>query len=227
MESQKFTHDNEVVEPAHKLGRPKKNQKNQPTHFISIPIQNDKIIDNLFTLNCDLLDCNADVEKHILPSSSYHLTLCTLRIANDEERTEVGQILKSVLKSKEVTAMIPIQLKFKDVGEFYNKVFFVKSDSTDEIAKLDYIRKMVLSELEKNQINTAGNYYEFVPHLTVFKIRKEKQVFDKATVMTLLNEKVWQDYKDFDFGTQNINEFQLCRMGLVDHTYPVDFKIRL
>jgi 2'-5' RNA ligase len=230
LENERFTKDEENEEPAHRLGRANrnvKNQKNQPNYFVSIPIRNKAIIDRLFDLNCDLLDSNIKIEKYILPSSSYHLTLCTLKINNDDEKSEVCQILKNVLKSEQVKQKFPITLSFKDVGEFYNKVFYVKSDSTNEIDKLDFIRRLVLAEFEKNQISTAGNYYEFVPHLTVFKIKKEKQVIDTDTVMTLVNDKIWTNYRGVEFGSEELNEFELCRMGgdiMVDKTYPVEFK---
>ena len=227
----KFTHDdNNDEEPAHKLGRVKKSQKNQPNHFVSIPIQNSDLLKNMFKLNCDLLDVNQKVEDYLVPSTSCHLTLCTLRIDNDADLIKVRDILDKVLRSDQIMKYFPITLDFEDISEFYNKVLYVKSNCIAEVEKLDDIRKELLKEFDDACVNTAGNYFDFVPHLTVFKVSKAKNTISDDSVMTLMNESVWQNYKDFKFGSEKINELQLCKMTrniMALKTYPIEHSVKI
>ena len=75
-------YDEEVV---HKLGRAKTPaSKLPPNYFVSIPIKNQELVDKLDNLAKDLLESNQYVENFLLPTSSYHLTLCTLRIESPD-----------------------------------------------------------------------------------------------------------------------------------------------
>ncbi len=230
LENEKFVPDESNEELANKCGRNKNwNTKSQPNYFVSIPIDNQSLKDKLFKLTCDLLDTNQTIEKYLVPDTSYHLTLCTLRIDTDLEMNKVQAVLDKVLKSERAKKFLPIIVNFQGICEFYNKVLYVKSDNDEATRKLEALKTIILKELEDASVNTAGNYYEFVPHLTIFKLAKNTNSFGTETVMTLLKDSIWDGYKDSHFGEQGVSEFQLCKMTNINlcKSYPVEYTVRI
>lgn len=231
LENVKFIPDESNEEIVHKMGRNNKNhtQRSQPNHFISIPINNFGLKTKCFELICDLLDSNPEIEKYLVPASSYHLTLCTLRLDSYDEHLKVQEILDNIFKDENVLKNFPISLEFKDISEFYNKVLYVKSEDHAVNTKLDDLKNLILEKFRENNINTAGNYYEFVPHLTIFKLAKNNNTFGTETVKSLVKNEIWTDYMDKEFGCQEIKEFQLCEMTNINlsKSYPVVHSVKL
>lgn len=200
----------------------------RPNYFISIPIRDNLINDKLFQLTCDLLDTNPRIEKYLFPDTAFHLTLCTLRIDSDEDLNIVKKILDKVFKSEKIKDEFPIELDFQGIGEFYDKVLYVKSKNKNDTDKLDYIKNEILKELRDNSINIAGNYYEFVPHLTIVKIQKDSGD-SKDSITHMLPPAFWERFESCHFGKQDVKTIQLCQMGNINVTrkYIVDHTITL
>jgi len=156
-----------------RVGRAHKQQKEpeKPNYFLSIPITDKKVRENFKKIKSSLIEDNYEVEGMILPEDSLHLTLCTLRIVGGEEMENVCKLLQEIGESEEFLAKFPIEITFEGVGSFYDKVFFI--DSKEHLESLKAVKEMVLKRFEEANVNTAGNYYDFVPHLTVFKISKK------------------------------------------------------
>lgn len=230
LENEKFTPDESNEEQTYKCGRARISKTNsQPNYFISIPIDNTNLKDSLFKLTCDLLDSNEKIENYLVPSTSYHLTLCTLRIDTDFEMKKVKDILDRVFKSEAAFKNFPISLKFQEICEFYNKVLYVRSDNAEQNEKLESLKNLILKEFTDASINTAGNYFDFVPHLTIFKLAKNTNSFGTDTVTSLVDKSIWDGYKEFDFGAQQINEFQLCKMTNINlaKSYPIEYSVKI
>lgn len=225
LEDQKFIPDVSQEEAVHKCGRVKKNAlASRPNYFVSIPINDTSIKEKLFQLTCDLLDFNSKIDKYLFPDTSYHLTLCTLRIDSDEELKIVKNVLDKVFKNEDVLSEFPIEIDFQGIGEFYDKTLYGKSADKNASDKLDYVKDIILKELKNNSINIAGNYYEFVPHLSIVKIDAK---IDSLTQM--LPAVFWEQFKDFNFGKQNVDTLKLCQMGNINlnRNYVVDHKINI
>ncbi|CAF1103749.1 unnamed protein product, partial [Brachionus calyciflorus] len=210
-------------EPRNKIG---KNQvrDEQPTHFISIPIN--KLKSNFDKLNYDLLEFNQEVESFLVPDASMHLTLLTLRAETSEEIEITKNIMNEIISSEEFKKIGPISLKFKGIGEFYQKVLYSKCES-DCIDKLKLLKNLIFDKLSMANVNTAGNYYDFVPHLTVFKI-KNNMNNSNMCVNDFVSEFLWDKYESFDFGNEIINEIKLCKMTniFVSKAYPVEHSVQ-
>lgn len=171
-----------------------------------------------------MLDFNSKIDKYLFPDTSYHLTLCTLRIDSDEELKIVKNVLDKVFKNEDVLSEFPIEIDFQGIGEFYDKTLYGKSADKNASDKLDYVKDIILKELKNNSINIAGNYYEFVPHLSIVKIDAK---IDSLTQM--LPAVFWEQFKDFNFGKQNVDTLKLCQMGNINlnRNYVVDHKINI
>lgn len=228
--------DEPSTEEVNHVGRVRNGGKNedQPNYFISIPINSVEIREKFSLLTNDLIESDPNVEELIVPASSLHLTLCTLRLNDKDEIQKVQQALKWLASdSVFLGENFPIRIKFEGVGEFYNKVMFVKCHS-DDLGKLEKVRKTILKKLSDEEISTAGNYYDFRPHLTVFKISGESVSRGAAaasrneahrTVSEIVSKDMWKKYEDFKFGEMNVEELELCKMVNIFRSmaYPVEF----
>lgn len=235
--------DFEESEEVHKLGR-SKTTKLPPNYFVSIPIENNELINNLVNFNNEILDANKAVEDFLVPPTSYHLTLCVLRIENPDELEAAKMSLVDTISKyfefvKEEEKSKSIKLKFEGIGEFFNKTFFVKCLS-DQLAAIETLKKLILENFETKKLITTGNYYEFVPHLTIFKIKNRPSNFlssgskktslnntQNSTVRSIVDDKLWQKYQNFNFGEEFLEKISLCKMcNIFDlKSYPIEFLV--
>ena len=203
--------------------------KSEPNYFISIPISEKKICDNFEKLTEEIRETCQDLGEILVPVTSLHITLCTLRIDSDDDLITTKKTLDGLYS--EFKQYLPIEMKFKNFGMFFNKVLHIKCQT--DIEKLNEMKKSVLDSLRKANINLAGNYYDFVPHLTVLKINSKflssEKNKGKNNLNNLIDIELLEKYEDFEFGVQNVNELQLCKMvNIFSHqVYPIEFKMNL
>ena len=112
--------------------------------------------------------------------------------------------------------------------------------------KVETLKRQILENFKQNNVNTSGNYYEFVPHLTTFKIKSrpnaqaasadivsEKKIFMNTkqynSVRSLVDEVLWAKYASFYFGTETLTTVELCKMCNIFEfkSYPVEFSASL
>ena len=196
-----------------------------PNYFISIPINDDLIRFNFNKLSTDIAESSPEISELLVPVSSLHITLCTMRIDTAEELATVSKVLESIKDKLE--ECLPINLNFKDFGVFFNKVLHIKCNC--EIEKLRKVKDLILDNLRSKNINLAGNYYDFTPHLTVLKITSKFSSKGKDNLNDFIDVNLLERYEDLEFGAQNVTEFQLCKMVNIFSysTYPVEFGINL
>ncbi len=248
LENVKYTPELEEKEEVNKVGRvkhsnpqPKKNDysntgSEEPNYFISIPITNAEVKKNFAKFTEELVESNSDVQNFLIPGSSLHLTLCTLRINNSDELSLVKNIMESFELDKDLAKeFLPIGFKFQGIGEFYDKVMFVKCE-IEKIEMLREFRKLLLEKIENSGVSVAGNYYEFVPHLTVMKISQSSlksvnvsTASNCFNVSDFVSKGLISKYDKFSFGEHSLDQIELCKMVNIFtfKIYPVEFSARL
>ncbi len=235
-----YTPNVDVEDEVHRVGKNNSNKSSttlEPNYFISIPINNSIIRENFFNLTNNLIvSSSGQLEDFIVPQKSLHLTLCTLRINDKEEIEQVKKVFDSLNSEKEfLSENMSINFKFKGLGSFYDKVLYAKCEC-DNLDKVKNLRKKILDKLEEAKLSLAGNYYEFVPHLTVLKISasafknsNNSNKFSNLILSELIDEEVLSDYKNYSFGEQDLNEIELCKMVNIfsQKTYPVEYTLNV
>ncbi len=198
-----------------------KSRSSSPNYFLSIPIDCSEIRSNFSRLRDDLIRVTPEIEEILLPESSLHLTLCTLRIDNGEELQEAIEILKTI----DFKSAGELKLCFKSLGTFFDKVLYIKSD--DDIKNVSDLRQMILDALGTCNIDMAGNYYDFQPHLTVGKIKNNN--CNLESMGNLVDKALFRKYENFMFGKQLVTELHLCKMvNIFEYfTYPVEYTFKL
>lgn len=230
LENQVFTRESEISddnEEINRVGRAN-NKSTEPNYFVSVPVVDSEMKKNFAELKNDLVKANSNIESFIIPETSLHLTLCTLRIEKSEELEKLKQLLKDLGSCSEFSENFPVNIIFEGLCEFYNKVLYVNCLG-DDLVKLGKVKNLILDKLKENEISTAGNYYEFHPHLTVFKIGNTKSGSATDTVRDLVSKDLWTKYANFKFGHMKIDELDLCKMCNIFscQTYPVEFSLKV
>ena len=210
----------------------KKKVDERPNYFVSIPINGTNVKKNISKLAEDLCNLNPEIEDFLVPTPSMHLTLCTLKVEDSDELELTKNVLESLALEEEFIKDKSVEFKFNGLGEFYDKVLFVKC-KVERMEKLKTIRETILEKLSNAGVNVAGNYYEFVPHLTVLKISQSsvKMHANKSaqfTVSDMIEKRLLEKYKEFEFGVQILEKIELCKMTNIfnSKTYPVEYTLK-
>jgi 2'-5' RNA ligase len=84
----------------------------RPTHFISLPLRNKSLNENVLKLHKDLMEISNVPQEALIPTQRLHLTLFVLTLTNDQQ---IQQACKSLHLFDLVLASI--LMKFKDYGK--------------------------------------------------------------------------------------------------------------
>jgi 2'-5' RNA ligase len=182
----------------------------KPNYFLSIPITDPSLITNYITYREHLL---ASQPSLFSLSSSHtrsfdphhlHLTLLTLRLDSLLQIEQCIIALKRIQEEIHYHCSYPerICLEFNGIDTFYGKTLFMKCQQN---IRLENLRTLIISRLceqqqkqKMNEIFFAGNYQEFIPHITLFKNkRKFSLIYQNET----------------SFGKQTIDALQLSSIG--------------
>ncbi len=135
----------------------------------------------------------------------------TLRIENSSQIDQCKIALKRFQEEIRYHCSYPepIYLEFNGIDTFYDKVLYIKCKQNQ---RLENLRTLIIERFceqqqkqNLNEIFFAGNYYEFIPHITLLKCkRKFSSIYQNEN-------------KDINFGKQTINSLQLCSIGKNEH----------
>ncbi|CAF4003120.1 unnamed protein product [Adineta steineri] len=183
----------------------------KPNYYLSIPISDSTVIKNYISYRDHLLSSyptcfslrtnSSDDPPHL------HLTLLTLYIESKSDIDQCILALKQIREEIHYHCSYPehICLEFDGIETFYDKVLYVKCKQNQ---RLENLRTLILERLSEQQqkqklsnIFFAGNYYEFIPHITLLKCKRK------------FSSICQNESKEISFGKQTINSLQLCSIG--------------
>ncbi|KAK6738649.1 hypothetical protein RB195_020642 [Necator americanus] len=195
------------------------------THFIAIPCSSPEVI-KAFEMFKEAVIANERVPedsrnpKLFTAPIKLHITVCVLWLFDDEEKKKAGDVINGC--RDEITSLLP-QLPFEvDVNGVETweddpsnvKVIYggIRSEPLQNMC--DVIRKKLvvagLSPTKEKSISTIDSSVRM--HMTLMKStyadRDKPTAFDAAVIL--------EEYKDYHFGTFNINKICICSINTVD-----------
>ncbi|KAI3380449.1 hypothetical protein SNEBB_001675 [Seison nebaliae] len=195
------------------------NDKNDaPTHFLAVTPRSFELDEQLSKIQECLLNCSKDFLYFFIPRSAAHITLFTLRI-EDHEMEQVLQLMNEEYeklsrseKYKELFSK-PINMKFGELNTFYSKVLYVECIFPPLFTQF---RHDLYDKLIDQHVRMCGNYYEFVPHLTIMKISRRRPVMANCNIKNIPLA-VYQSSKfllrDYEAELMDIHLFQMSFGG--------------
>ncbi|CAF1339228.1 unnamed protein product [Didymodactylos carnosus] len=197
----------------------KKDSELKPNYFLAIPVTDSSVIKNYLEFRQYVLDTEPTLVKHCLSFQSdlLHITLLTLRLDNQFEIDQCMSTMKALQEELKYYCTYPEHLKLYFFGceTFYNKTLFINCRKHD---RLEGLRKILIERFQSNNINLAGNYYEFIPHLSLIKMKQKLKTIPSA---------IYKKYQQSDFGVQNVEAIQLCQIAPADSQQRCTFTLDL
>ncbi|XP_030052405.1 A-kinase anchoring protein 7 isoform X2 [Microcaecilia unicolor] len=189
----------------------KKEKKSKPNYFISLPVRNQKILDNIRTLQDTVVQKEHRLSKAMIPQGTFHLTLFVLHLANEEEialavcaLTETKSLVEELLGGR------PLVLSFHGIGEFRNAVVFVRLKGSDPAeATLTMITKTMMKLFKEKGI-LIGENNTFTPHLTFMKLSRSPKLRKQG--LKKIDPSLYEDFKNHYFGDETVTNLDLCAM---------------
>jgi 2'-5' RNA ligase len=182
----------------------------KPNYFLSIPITDPTLITNYIAYRDHLLSSYPSLFSSRANSSDpphLHITLLTLRIETSPQIEQCTIALKRLQEEIRYHCSYPepIYLELNGIDTFYDKVLYVKCKQNQRLENLRTLIVERFSEQQQkqklNEIFFAGNYYEFIPHITLMKCKRR---------FSSINQ---NETKEIFFGKQTIDSLQLCSIG--------------
>lgn len=161
--------DNSQTNTSHQ-SRPVKHDK--PNHFIALPITSQHVIDAAQSIQRQYAELSElDVSRYETEGHNLHITLCAVRINNEDDLDTVNQILYETVLDQSVKINKPFN--FEKMDTFWNRVLFVSANFDESFHQfVIFLRR----ELKRAGIRIFDDDCEFVPHMTLLKFPKSVNV---------------------------------------------------
>ncbi|XP_029450438.1 A-kinase anchoring protein 7 isoform X2 [Rhinatrema bivittatum] len=189
----------------------KKKKQTKPNYFISVPITNQKILDNIQTLQDTVVQKEHRLSKAMVPQGTFHLTLFVMHLSSEEEialavcaLTETKSLVEELLHGR------PMVLSFQGISDFRNAVVFVRlAEGDPAAATLTMITKTMMKLFKEKGILIGANN-AFTPHLTFMKLSRSPKLHKQG--LKKIDPSLYEDFKNHYFGDEILNNLDLCSM---------------
>ncbi|CAF1172302.1 unnamed protein product [Adineta ricciae] len=185
----------------------------KPNYFLSVPITDSTLLAHYISYRDHLLSTYPSYFSARTNSSDsvhLHVTLLTLYIESTTYVDQCATVLKQLQEELRYHCSYPepICLEFNGVGAFHDRLLYIKCKHNQRVENLRTLIVERFSEQQQKQKLTnlffAGNYYGFVPHITLLKCKRK------------LSSVCPNEFDEKSFGKQTIDCLQLCSIGKID-----------
>ena len=147
---------------------------------------------------------NEILKDGCLKEKELHVTLCMLRLNNDEEKARALAVLKSMQSI--LVCMLPRTrfLVLEKLGNFRGRVLHVEVLQDAVLSKFVAILMLKLTD---TGIVTCGNREPYAPHVTVLKLSRP---MCRTMNSSQIDSAYYLPYANDHFGDQAVERIQLC-----------------
>lgn len=186
-----------------------KTPKQRPNYFVAVQISNDEIRESLHKVQDRILLQEERLEKSMISLKTLHITLMVMYIGDPETNSRAKKALHNVYQEyDDDLSKNPLQLEFKGLSHFQNKVVYAKVSNEDASQRLSSLAQSVKEHFAAYSLFTTDTKDRFTPHLTVAKIDFK----NKYKGVNKINPLFYKDYVNEYFGSQTIESIQLLSM---------------
>ncbi|XP_010881245.2 A-kinase anchor protein 7 isoform X1 [Esox lucius] len=188
----------------------KKKEAKRPNYFVSIPITNRKISEDVEAVQALVMQRDARLTRALVPVGSLHITLLVTHLSSEEEVNlavcavdQMKAALQDALRGRELI------LPFQSIGQFRNEVAFVELAPGEHLTTLAQIAAVVRKTFEEKGLPSCDNK-AFEPHLTFMKLSRAPQL--RRQGVKKLAPELYSDYAQHHFGLERVFRLDLCSM---------------
>ncbi|XP_035696177.1 leukocyte receptor cluster member 9-like [Branchiostoma floridae] len=195
----------------------KPTSSNRPNFFVAVRITDPDILRVAKHFRTCIFERSPVLDAALAQVEKLHVTLCTLRINNQDELDAARRVLRDL--KRESARLLPpsLVLKFRGVETFNNRVVYAAPEDSPAFRALAARVKSLLSDAG---LNMAGSHEEYNPHLTLLNLSRSmcrEMVSCGALSSEGVDPALYDQFLDRDFGAQAVEELHLCSMGSTRH----------
>ncbi|XP_040285076.1 A-kinase anchoring protein 7 isoform X2 [Bufo bufo] len=188
----------------------KSKKQKRANYFVSLPITNVKILDDIHTIQNSVLQKDDRLSKAMIPQGSFHLTLFVMHLASEEEVTvATSALLDSKKPIEEILQRNVLVLPFSGISDFKHEVVYVNLTDEASIAALKQITEATGKIFMEKGISVTG-CKDFVPHLTFMKLSRAPKLRKQG--IKKIDAHLYKDFQDHCFGEETLTRLDLCSM---------------
>ncbi|XP_053566659.1 uncharacterized protein LOC128656660 isoform X2 [Bombina bombina] len=185
-------------------------KKTRANYFISIPISNPKILQDIQTFQNAVLEKDERLSKVMIPKGSFHITLFVMHLATEEE---TNLAISALLDCKEPVGEI-LQEKtlifgFDGVSDFKNQVVYGKIIENDSVSTLKEMTDTLVKIFKEKGLSPMG-LKSFVPHLTFMKLSRAPKLRKQG--LKKIDPGLYESFNYHNFGDEVFHQIDLCSM---------------
>ncbi|XP_075777058.1 uncharacterized protein LOC142827113 isoform X2 [Pelodiscus sinensis] len=187
----------------------KKQLREMPNYFVSIPITNDQILDKIEDVQELIFTKEPDLLRALIPVQTMHLTIIVAHLRTEEEvKKAILALEQSKTKVEAILQGKLFNMTFHGIGQFNNQVIYVKM-SEDQQHIFNKIAEAVEGSFNDMGLDITGSK-DFKPHLTFLKLSKAPALRRKG--YRKISSDLYKEYEDSPFGTEIFSQIDLCAM---------------
>ncbi|XP_077342993.1 A-kinase anchoring protein 7 isoform X2 [Lithobates pipiens] len=188
----------------------KSKQQKRPNYFVSLPITNSKIQDDIQTIQDSVLQKDNRLSKAMIPKGSCHITLFVMHLASEEDVTlAVNALLESKKTVEEILRGVTLILTFCGISDFKREVVFAQTTLGNAETTLKQITETMGKIFEEKGIAVIGSK-DFVPHLTLMKLSRAPKLRKQG--IKKIDTSLYKDFQSHYFGEEFLQRLDLCSM---------------
>ena len=181
--------------------------RNRPSHFICIQVTDEEVGAQVQNIQDHITKYTPQLREGCHPPTSLHVTLCMFKLRNEQDKETAVQVLKRC--QTQLISLLPrcMQLTFKGVDNFRNRVVYVKVCDEPALTKMV---EFILEQLQLAGIRTPGNHDQFTPHMTIVKLSRP---LCREMHTDVINPSSYQPFLDTHVGKQSITSLTMCSIA--------------
>ncbi|GFN77593.1 A-kinase anchor protein 7 isoform gamma [Plakobranchus ocellatus] len=177
----------------------------RPTHFLAVRVTSKTIVDQLSSVQCELVAQEPLLTKGVFSPDIFHLTLFTLGLDSEEDVDNCICALRTMRPGLEQHRPVEPFVIY-GISQFYNRAVFAKV-----LLKQDFrqFREYLKDQLIHFNVEIRDQYENFNPHVTIIKVKRpERKLFGTRNIQPA----IYSHLKDTVFGEQKLEDIHLCPM---------------
>ncbi|XP_068087666.1 A-kinase anchoring protein 7 isoform X3 [Hyperolius riggenbachi] len=197
----------------HQLESPedeKSKKQKRPNYFVSLPITNEKIHDDIQTIQDSILQKDNRLSKAMIPKGSYHITLFVMHLASEEDVSlAISALLECKKPVEEILKELVLVLSFCGLADFKREVLYAQMTQGEPQTTLKKIAETVGKIFEEKGISLTGSK-DFIPHLTLMKLSRAPKLRKQG--IKKIDTSMYQGFQSHYFGEEFLQRLDLCSM---------------
>ena len=198
--------DSEEADPLPQHTRYTKANARRPNYFVCFRVCDPRTREAVQEVQQWMISSLPILHKGCLPVLALHITLCTLKLRNEEELGRAEEVLHSF--RPQLVSLLPqnLPLTFEGVDTFRDRLLFVTCKEEKLVATLGGLLR---KRFEDAGLATPGNHGDFKPHMTFLRLSRP---MCKEMGTNFIDRGLHAPFATKHFGQQCIDGIHLCSM---------------